>query len=267
MRWILFILLLTAPVLGDGYREAVEAWHQQRLERLQKPDGWLSLVGLHWLSERDLKIDGVGQARLEGETVRFRFEPGVTLGEQELQTAAVGPDRPEGEDVYRHGSLRFFVIRRGPRVGLRVKDENSSARLNFKGIERFPVDPNWRLQGRLEPHETQVKTRSVVGVTTSESSPGRAVFSFRGKTYRPLLMGTPEDEKFFLVFADETSGRSTYSACRFLYVERDGDHGLILDFNKAFNPPCAFTPYATCPLPYPENVFDFAVGAGEKAPH
>ncbi len=260
-------LLLSLPVAAGDYEDQIEAWHQQRLAKLQEPYGWLSLVGLHWLGTQERTLEGIGKARLDGQNVVFDFEPGVTLAGREVATASLGPDRAEGQDLFSNGTLQFHVIRRGDRVGVRVKNSESKARANFAGIERFPVDPEWRIEGRIEVRPAEVKTGSVVGVTTSEKSPGYAVFEKNGEQKRMLLMGEPGEERFFLVFADETSGKSTYSACRFLYVERQGKDGRILDFNKAYNPPCAFTPYATCPLPYPENLLDFSVEAGEKKPY
>ena len=259
--WLL--ILLPLPVLAEV--DPYQVWHQVRLERLTKPDGWLSLCGLHWLDAERAPLGDLGEAQLVGERVKFWFPEGVSLNGKSVRTASVGLEK-EGSSLFAAGTKRFYVIRRGDRVGVRVKDLLHPRRLNFKGIERFAADPRWRLEGKLVAAAASLVTESVAGVTTEEPSPGWAQFSWQDRQYRVRLTGKPEAKKFFLVFSDATSGHSTYGACRFLYLTRVGERGLIIDFNQAYNPPCAFSEFATCPLPYPENRLDFAVEAGEKKP-
>lgn len=248
---------LTLGLAAEPYQEEIESWHQARIEKLTGDDGWLTLVGLHWLTEKKQTFPHVGEAYLEGKDVILR-PPGKE------QLVALSPEQPEGQPTFHKGSVSFYVIRRGPWIGLRVKDNEAALRRDFPGIKRFGVDPKWRLQGQLEADPQQLNVASVVGVATKEHSPGWARFQWDGQAHRVRLLGKPEAKSFFLVFSDATAGKSTYSACRFLSVERGPSGKLTLDFNKAVNPPCAFTHYATCPLPLKENLLPFEVTAGEK---
>lgn len=257
-KWITLVLVCGLANLATAepdYQEEIENWHQTRLERLTRPDGWLTLVGLHWLSREEKHFPGIGWAHLEGETVHLRPESGKEI--------AISPKQGESEPALKRDSVTTFVIRRGSRVALRVKDSEAPLRLNFPGIDRFSVDPKWRLQARFEAAQEELSVDSVVGVATRESSPGWAHFRWEGEQYRVRLLPGSKPGQYFLVFRDATSGRSTYGACRFVYLETE-DGELVLDFNRAFNPPCAFTPYATCPLPFKENRLPFAIEAGEK---
>lgn len=262
---ILTILLLLVGIAGaqsTDYPGSVEAFHQKRLTRLTSEDGYLSLVGLHWLSLKSSEIPGFGVASLKDDHVRFEIP--TESGESVVTELLL--DLPEGKQRLRSGTRSLYVIKRGDRVGLRVKDSQSETRVRFSGVPRFQVDPAWRIPGRLVPEQKELSVDSVVGVATQETSPGWAEFSHQGKSYRVRLLGQPEDQEFFLVFSDRTAGKTTYPACRFLYVEREEGNKLVLDFNKSINPACAFTHFATCPLPPDENVLDFAVQAGEKKP-
>ena len=264
MRWFILIFLLTGPALGqtDSHVERVEAFHKQRLAKLTSADGYLTLVGLYWVGEKPIEVPGFGKARLKDNKVLFD----IPTSAGDLVTTELFLNLPEGQQRLRSGTRSLYAIKRGNSVGLRMKDSESEARQDFQGVSRFPVVQNWRIPGRLIPETEEVDVESVVGVTTSEKSPGWAEFDYGGKAYRVRLIGEPEDKKFFLVFSDETAGKSTYPACRFLYVERGTGDELVLDFNNSINPACAFTSFATCPLPPKENILDFPVEAGEKKP-
>ena len=259
---LLLVMLLSLSALAEDY----DQWHQTRLEKLTKPDGYLSLVGLEWLKPEPRQVDGVGKAWVDGSSVHLELEPGYSIDGQAVEKVVLDTDKPEGEELVQKGTLSFYAIRRGPWTGLRMKDSKAPTLLGFDGVERFDVDQAWVLEGRLVKDSAQVEIDSVVGVSTKEESPGWAEFQVNGKTQRALLIGKPDSERFFLVFSDATAGESTYSACRFLYVDRVGEDGLVLDFNKSINPACAFTHFATCPLPPPANLFSFAIPAGEKTP-
>ncbi len=257
MRWLL-VFLLIGPVVADPYKESIEVWHQDRVERLTRPDGWLSLVGLHWLDQSENRVDGLGRMMLKGETVEVQHQG---------ETATVDLNEKEGTTVFRQGSLSWYFIRRNGRVGIRVKDSQSPVLLEFKGLKRFPVDRHWRFTAKLRPDQKAVTVGNVQGWSEQETSPGCAVFEYQSQEYALKLIGQPEDRHYFLVFRDQTNGHQSYSGGRFLYLAKNDDGTLDLDFNRAYNPPCSFTEYATCPMPPLENQLPFSVTAGEKAYH
>lgn len=261
------------------------AWRTQRKEELLKPDGWTSLVGLHWLelkahyigsgSTSGIKL-AVGPAKmgmLSRQEGRIFFVPenGVELmlnneplkGRVELQS-----DRGEVPSVigFDDGKGSVTVIERGGRHALRVKHADAETRLNFIGLDYWPADPAWRIEGRFVPHPPgkTIAIGDIIGVTTQSSNPGAVEFSRDGVPYRLEAIGQP-DGSLFLVLADGTSGHGSYPAGRFLDVPAPVGDKVVLDFNRAYNPPCAFTPYATCPLPPTENRLSLAIAAGEKA--
>lgn len=243
------------------YQTEIESWHKERIARLTKPDGYLSLTGLFWLTESPQTFPGIGQAHLEGSDVLFRFTDGVSLDGQEISESRV---TPEMSPVFQQGSSHFVVLRHGQKIGIRVRDPHSPIRANFSGVERFPLDPNWRLLADFELDEATIPVASIVDETTQQGSPGYAVFDWQGEQHKLRLIGEPEEESYFLVFSDASAGNETYSACRFLEVDKTDDGRLIVDFNKAYNPPCSMTPFATCPLPPEGNILPFEILAGER---
>jgi uncharacterized protein (DUF1684 family) len=166
------------------------------------------------------------------------------------------------------GTLTFHVIERGGKQGIRLSDTDSEARKAFSGIERFPVDPKWRIEARFTPPEANKKTISIPtvipGVTEEMEVAGTATFSIDGKEYRLEPVLEKGSTELFFIFKDRTAGKETYGAGRFLYAKPAQDGKVILDFNKAYNPPCALTPFATCPLPPRENSLSVRIEAGEK---
>lgn len=282
---------------ADHARE-VEEWRAERSDRLRSPDGWLSLAGLHWLEPGRHAVGSGDDARVElpasapariGELIveaegaeRFRFVPaaGLAAGTLELGGAPLAADA--GETVLRSdmqgaptrigvGSIVFFMIERSGRVGVRVKDSESEVLRGFEGIDNFPIRPEWRVEARYEPYDPpkRLMVPSVLGVATEEEVPGAVLFERDGSTHRLDVLEGGDEREIFVLFADDTNGLSTYGGGRFLYAhlsaELDAAGPVVLDFNKSYNPPCAFTPYATCPLPPPENRLDLAIPAGEKS--
>ncbi|MGZ6099098.1 MAG: DUF1684 domain-containing protein [Myxococcaceae bacterium] len=283
---VLLLSLAAAPPPED-ISAATRAWEEGRLARLQSDDGWLTLVGLGWLKEgsNTAGSDGkavvvfpqsapgsVGTFTRSGTSVSFQPAPGVTVtrGGKPFPGGAVQTDQ-EGHtepDVFQLGRLRFQVIVRGDRIGVRIKDPEARARKEFKGIPTYPASEKWRLTARWEPVNppTEIAVPNVLGQVERSPSPGTAVFTVDGKEYRltPVLEeGSPE---LFFVFADETNRTETYGAGRFLYAAPAEDGTVILDFNRAYNPPCAFSAFATCPLPPRQNRLALRVDAGEKRP-
>lgn len=286
---ILAVLAITTAAGQDDPTSAhvaeVDAWHAQRIERLRAEDGWLSLVGLHPLhdgvntigtaADVDVLLDAeaparVGQLTLAAGDAVFTPAPGVVvrvgdkplLGPTAADTDAQGP-----ATVFTLGSVRFHVIARGDLHFLRVADSQSPVRLQFHGIDRFPVDPAWRVTARLisEGQPATVPSANVLGQVEQQPSPGVLEFELAGRTLQLVPVGAP-GQPLFIVFSDATSGMQTYGGGRFLSAPApDADGHVVLDFNRATNPPCAFTPHATCPVPPPQNRLPVAVTAGEMA--
>ena len=256
---------------ASEHEAAVRAWWTARDARLRDPDGWLTLVGLHWLepgenrfgadpgNEIVLRGDGVppvaGSLVVEGGVVR--------LGEDVL-----ADDLSREPTAINLGSLRMHVIRRGERLGLRVRDHASLALGAFRGMRHFPIDPGWRLLGSLEPAAAgdEIEIMDVTGTVSHEPTPGRVAFERDGGTWRIEALPGKEDGSLWLVFGDATNGHETYGGGRFVYTEPvAADGSVVVDFNVAYNPPCVFSPYATCPLPPSQNRLALRIEAGELA--
>jgi uncharacterized protein len=284
------------PAVALDHTSEVLAWRERRVGNLRKPDGWLSLVGLHWLSEggqsvgagkdnavvlatgpEHLGVIRVSQGRLE-------FTPDASVRDLRLQSlqadawvdispaagAAVALQPDSGEQPGRiliGTDSSITPIERGGKLALRVKDANAATRAGFAGIDYFDIDADWRIEAQWTAHATPqaFEIQNVLGMIEKMPNPGYASFTRNGREYRiyPVIEEGAAD--WFFIFADRTSGRETYGPGRFFYATPVADGGkVVLDFNKAYNPPCAFTEYSTCPLPPPENRLDLAVTAGEK---
>ena len=264
----------------------VEAWRAQRLARLTSEDGWLTLVGLDWLAPganlvgagpgfRVTLPAGVAPGAVANLELRpdgtVRLEPveggGLTVNDQPATARVLATDASGTPDMMAVGRVRFHLIARGERIGVRVRDPEATTRTAFPGLEHYPVDPSWRLVARFEayPEPRPVAIPTVLGTEDLMLAPGLLHFEAAGQavTLEPYVQ-SPEDEQLFLIFRDATSGDDTYGAGRFLYAPRAADGTTVLDFNRAYSPPCAFTPYATCPLPPPGNWLEIAVTAGEQ---
>jgi uncharacterized protein (DUF1684 family) len=271
----------------DAYRTSVDAWHAERIGRLAAEDGWLSLIGRDWLQPGEntlgsapgstvLLPDRAAPAKaglfiLEGTTVRFKplTGSGLLLNGQPASEALLKSDAEGKPDVLQAGRVKFYVIRRGDRFGIRIKDAEAPTRKAFRGVPRFPVDPAWRVEAEFIPYATP-QTRAiptVLGTSEPMTAPGLLKFKVGGQelTLEPMVED-PEHPELFLIFKDATSAKGTYPAGRFLYADMPKDGKVVLDFNRAINPPCAFTIYATCPLPPRQNQLDVAIKAGEKDP-
>lgn len=266
-----------APAADAGmHRRDVEQWQAKRAERLEAEDGWLSLIGLFWLDEGQNVISISSKAvrqplRLtrQGGTVTLEPAPEMTIDGKPLSApVALKNDMEEGGPTIVHiGTVRFQVIKRAERYGLRVKDANADTRVHFEGLDYYPIEPKWRVEARLEPYTPvkKIPITDVTGSTSDNESPGALVFTLDGKEYRidPIL--EEGSDELFLIFKDGTSKDETYPAGRYLYAPKPGADGkTVIDFNRAYNPPCAFTPFATCPLPPLQNRLPIRVEAGEK---
>jgi len=286
---ILFLAACAAhsPKPDPAYRGEIEQWRSQRLERLTAEDGWLTLVGLDWLQpgpnpfgsapDNAVVLSAPGVPPVAGTldvaadgTVTLHPAPdaGLTVNGQPAAEAALATDLDGHPDVLALGRLSFYVIARGDRLGVRVKDPEAPARRDFKGIQYFPIDPSYRVTAIFEPYDAprEVQVPTAIGTPATMLAPGLLHFTLKGKSLSlEPYQESPDAEELFIVFRDATSGDTTYGGGRFLSAPVPGpDKMTLLDFNRAYNPPCAFTPYATCPLPTQENTLDVAVQAGEK---
>lgn len=244
-----------------AYVQEITKWQTNRATRLKAEDGWLSLVGLQWLNPAENKLESFGTFTLHDGKVTYI--PAAGGAPQELRDDT----DPNGPTLLQQGTKRVTVIKRNEKLGLRIKDANSPARTHFLGLDYFPVNSQWRFVARFEPYNPPKKLpiTNVLGMVSEETSPGLLAFDVDGKTYKiePILEQGETD--WFIIFKDATSGKETYGAARYVYAAPPGPDGTtVLDFNKAYNPPCAFTPYAICPLPPPQNKLPFRVEAGEK---
>ena len=285
MRRLTLFLLACFAVRAGGAEvvsTGLEPARAERVQRLTAADGWLTLIGLHWLSVGENTVDSApdnvlrlaagpahfGRVTLGSDgrvTVQLAPEVAATIDGQAVRTGELryGTAQPT---LVVAGTVSFFLIKRSDKIGLRVKDSAAARRREFVGLDYFPVDASWRIEAEwvafAEPR--QVPITNMLGQTAPAPVPGKAVFTRDGRTYELLPIDEGPVEPLFFVISDATSGEETYAAARFLYAERPRDGKIVLDFNRAENPPCAFTPFATCPLPPPENRFSVRVAAGEK---
>lgn len=291
-------LLLAAGLLAqDGsFDREVAAWRSQHTTDLLKPDGWLSLVGLEWLQAGDNSVGAApdnkihlskGPAhlavlRLEGDNVTLNPPSGGFPPDFLVSGAPAKPQslRAEGnkDKLAPHmtvGDLNLYVIRREDRFALRIKDAHSPSITGFHGLKWYPPDENYRVTAKWSPYTPykSVTLATLVGTTYDQPVPGLAEFTLAGKGWRlePVLED-PAVAKLFFILRDTTSTTTTYGACRFLYtgfptngLDKPGE--LVLDFNRLENPPCAYTPYSTCPLPPPGNRLPIPMPAGEQRYH
>ena len=261
------------------------AWREQRKNELIAPDGWTCLVGLHWIELKSHFIGSgpgsgiklaVGPAKLgmitqQDKRVFLTPERGTDLtyngeplkGRVELESDRDAQPSTIGFD---EGKGLLTVIERGGRHALRVKHADAESRTQFVGLDYWPVNEDWRIEGRFIPHPPgkTLTIVDVIGVANESPNPGVVEFQRDGVTFRLEALGQAGGPLFF-VLADRTSGHGSYPAGRFLDADAPQAGKVVLDFNRAYNPPCAFTPYATCPLPPAENRLDLLVDAGEKA--
>lgn len=263
------------------------AWKAKRQESVAGTNGWTTLIGLHWLKEGTNTVGSsptshvvlsptraaayLGAFVRTGEAVRFDAGADViaTVENQPVRTVLLRDDRDGPPTRLVVEPLSFVVIARGERLGLRIRDPDSSARARFEGLQSFPYDPGWRLEGRFEPfpEKRTLRVPSMIGGFQEYISPGAIVFQRDGREFRLDVVIEPEESDYFVIFKDATAGKTTYPSGRFLYVTPPGSDGrVIIDFNRAYTPPCGFTAFATCPLPPPQNRLPFEILAGELKP-
>lgn len=288
---LLSALLLLIPVATaqldtqdrSNYPHSITKWQQEREASLKAPTGWLNLAGLYWLQpgattigsapDTDIQLANraapprLGVFVLKEEAVTFQTEPGVAIFNHGVPVTQLhmADDKAPEPSLLTHGTLGWQVIRRMERIAVRIRDYEHPAVNTFAGLKFYPVDPDWRVEARFNAYATPRKpmlTTVVEELGWSPTAPGTLEFDQGGEALS--LEAYELEDSFFLIFADLTSGETTYPAGRYLYADKPGPDGTtILDFNKAHSPPCAFTNFATCPLPTRENHLKVAVEAGE----
>lgn len=277
-------MFVCASAQADG-AVPLDQWRKERIERLTSETGWLTLVGLYWLKPGDntfgraagnrVVLDHPSLAATAGTftvkngTVTFTTQPGATVTHdgKPVTSIAMTPDTAGEPTTLASGSLRFFVIERVGKLGVRVRDVDHPARKHFQGIEYFPPSDDWIISARFEPYPPgrRIPILNILGMTDQMVTPGAVVFTKNGREYRlDTILEAPDDQELFVMFADATTARETYGAGRFMYIPMPRDGRVTIDFNRAYNPPCAFNEFATCPLPPAQNRLALRVDAGEK---
>ena len=265
-----------------AYLNEIEQWHAKRIENLKKENSWLNLVGLFWLKPGVNKFgsaegndivfpekapDYIGTFTLKDSVVTIKVLPDVKVffNNLEVREMVMQNDLTGNQTTLSHDSFKWFIIKRGDRYGVRLRDLDAPLLKEFKGIERFPVNKDWQIEAAFVSYNPpkKIMVPNILGDSDEEVVTGKLVFKIENKEFRldPIDSG----DRLFLIFGDETNGESTYGAGRFLYTDKQDSTGkVIIDFNKAYNPPCVFTKYATCPLPPEQNRLEIKITAGEK---
>ncbi|HFC31053.1 MAG TPA: DUF1684 domain-containing protein [Oceanospirillales bacterium] len=282
MKKIVVLLLLLANMLAaENWQDELESWKQQRLASLSREHGWLSLIGMDWLHKGKNSIGadktndivlphGAGQLgyfTVEDKSIHFTPSPDSAIKADDkavTETIEVFMDSSGKPTIFTVDTFQFYVIERG-KPALRIKDSQAKTRTEFKGLTYFPANEKFRVKAKFIAYNPakEVEIINVLGLLSKESAPGKIQFEIDGKTYSLDVLDA--GDSYEIIFADKTSGRTTYGPGRFVYVKKqDKDGNITLDFNKAYNPPCAFTDYSTCPLPPPQNRLPVYIEAGEK---
>ena len=265
------------------YLQEIKEWDQHRLERLKADDGWLNLVGRTWLKpgenkfgsakENDVIIESdkvpgyMGVFVFQDSSVTMKVNDGVEilLNDEPVKDIKMIGDESKDMTVFQYGPIKWNLIIRDTLYGIRFRDLESEFVKDFEGIERFPINEDWRVAGKFEAYDPPktISIPNVLGQISKEPSPGAVVFDWNNQTYK--IDAIDAGSRLWLIFADATSGEETYGGGRFLYIDKPDSAGnLIIDFNKAYNPPCVLTKFATCPLPPKQNYISLEVTAGEK---
>jgi len=285
---LFFVLSISCTTISEEekqYIQQIDDWHKQRVERLKEKDSWLSLAGLFWLEEGENSFgsdksnsiifpegkaaDFMGWFDLENGEVKIRLKPGIkiTNKNQPITEMILQNDNSGKPSILKYKSLSWFVVKRQDKYGIRLKDNEHLEFDRFTGIDRYEVDTEWRVKANFVPYNPAkiIEIPTIMGTILEDPSPGFLQFEIDGNLYQLDPTGKMESKRLLLIFADLTNGDETYGAGRFLSIDfPHPDSTVYIDFNKAYNPPCAFTKYATCPLPPKQNQLPLKVTAGEK---
>lgn len=275
------------PIIADeaAYIKSIEQWQQQRVERLKSKTGWLNLAGLYWLEEGENsfgsdpsnkvvfpeKADGFcGTLTLQEGKVNLQVKKGVEIAIDDslVYQADLNHDQEKNTTYLQQGDLVWYIIKRGEKYGIRMRDYKHPRLQKLDHIPAYPIQTGYVVEATLHPFDeprSMTVATPLEGFTEEYQCPGELHFKIRKQDL--VLYPFTSGNGYFLVIADETTGMDTYGAGRFMYTLPDSTGRIILDFNKAYNPPCAFSPYATCPMPPRENFLPIAIEAGEKSVH
>jgi hypothetical protein len=279
------VLFQQVQAQDKAYIQSVNDWHKMRIDYLKKPDGWLNLEGLFWLKKGKNSFGSDAKANCHYDNKDFPALLGNFIyqgdsviwenGKTDVITldkvkAVAGQsykvfDNKGKETVMDWKQFSWVVIKREDKVGIRFRNLKAKTLLNFKDIERFPIQAKWHIQAKLiQPAQNFLMITNVLGQTVSSKNAGKLVFEIEGKSFS-LDVIDENGPTLFIVFADQTSGKTTYGAGRFIDIPKPDKNGnTSIDFNNAYNPPCAFTAFATCPLPPEQNRLSISIEAGEK---
>lgn len=267
------------------YNASIKEWQNKRLESLKKKDGWLSLAGLYWLNKGENTFgahasndivfpegkapDFMGKfiLRDKGVDISIKSDVDVLLGDSLIKNMSLKSDLEENTTILTYRTLSWFVIKRDTNFAIRLRDSENPNFDKFKGIETFPINPAWRLKAEFMKYDPpkEISIPTIMGTTNRDSSPGAIIFKIGDKKYKLDTTGKYDSERLWIIFSDGTSGIETYGAGRYLYIDNPLLHeNTYIDFNRAYNPPCAFTDFATCPFPPEQNKLDVRITAGEK---
>jgi uncharacterized protein (DUF1684 family) len=274
------------PVQDAGYIEETATWRKGRFDRLRSSDGWLTLAGLYWLQEGDNTFgssvqndivfpagkapEHLGTFLLRDGEVRMTVAAGVEVfhGDKPVRTILMQSDIDGGKPTsVRSGTLTWYIIDRNGNLAVRLKDSESELLKSFQGLDYFPVDKKWRVAAQLHAHDRpkSISIATILGTVDEHDSPGTLHFRIGEQSYTLDPIFTSSGQQLSIIFADATSGVETYGGGRFVVVDLPDVSGrTYIDFNRAYNPPCAFTDYSTCPLPPKQNRLDVKIAAGER---
>lgn len=268
-----------------NYVGEINDWHNERIASLEERDSWLSLAGLYKLKEGSQSFGSdstndiifppqapsrIGTINKQDDTISIRVLPNVKVVNDgaEVSEIEMTLDSQDQATVLQHEAFLWYIIERRGDYYIRLKDTNHPNFKSFDGIERFPVSQDWRIKATFKPFEEpkSITVPDVLNEGIQDSLYGMLEFTIDGKEYNIAPLNHPEkDEEFFIIFGDQTNGESTYSGGRYIYIPTPDENGITyLDFNKAYNPPCVFTHFATCPLPPSQNRLPLKITAGEK---
>lgn len=281
-----FLLVQTSFGQGKGLKKEMAEWDVKRIASLKGANGWVNLAGLFWLAPGENSFGSAGDNAIIYSDARFPAHLGsFTVTEKEVIWKTV-----PGSEVYNKQqkvdrlsifdlnsnqgvqlsfeTFRWIIIKREDRIGVRFRDLDHPNLKSFNHIERFKALSKWKINAKLEPSlYASVSITNVLGQTYQMPSPGKIVFEIDGKKFKLDAVDEGGDE-LFILFGDDTNAEHTYESGRFLYIPKpDANGNTVIDFNKSINPPCAFSSFATCPLPPKQNVLPLAVTAGEKRVH
>lgn len=284
--FVICVQTLVAQTSAKNYKKEIEEWDKKRLLDLKSATGWVNLAGLFWLNsgENSFGKDSsnnvifnhpnfpafLGKFIVSEKEVMWVTNPGnqVYIRDKKIDQLVVFHVDSTTNPSLSFSTFKWSIIKRESKIGVRFRDLNNPALTALTSIDRYRANPKWIINARLETSLfSTVSITNVLGQTTQQSSPGKLVFELNQKTYKlDVIDEGPGD--MFVIFGDETNGDETYHTGRFMYVARPDENGnTIIDFNRSFNPPCAFTPFATCPIPPRQNILPVRIEAGEKNVH